>query len=174
MKTLYVLRHAKSSWEDFQGNDHDRPLNPQGLEAAPLMGKVLASLSPPPELILTSTAQRAHQTATLVLEVLYQHHEHKIALIDDPQIYSSSTMDLFHRILEFPSGKNTVLLIGHNPVLEELVSLLSSGSVNGNIHMPSAALASIKFENTTWENITVGDGILNMLLFPKLVKNLIK
>lgn len=174
MKTLYILRHAKSSWDGFQGGDHDRPLNARGLKVAPLMGKVLSSLSPPPELILTSTAQRAQQTANLVLEVLNQHHEQTIEIIADAQIYGASTMNLFYKILELPSEMDTVLLIGHNPVLEELVSTLSFGGSDGNIQMPSAALAGITFRAGTWKNIKTGEGFLNMLLFPKLMENLIK
>ncbi|MBF0288531.1 MAG: histidine phosphatase family protein [SAR324 cluster bacterium] len=173
MKTVYLLRHAKSSWDDPYLDDHDRPLAPRGLKAAPIMGQVLASFENPPTLAISSTAARAHHTATIVSNVFHD-QELPLAVKTDARIYGASLQTLLEIMQALPSQQDTVLLVGHNPEMEGIVSILCTGRVEGNIRMPTAAAACLTFDVGAWDQIGGGYGTLNVLITPKLAKRLVK
>ncbi|MBF0276551.1 MAG: histidine phosphatase family protein [SAR324 cluster bacterium] len=174
MKTLYVLRHAKSSWEDPYREDHDRPLASRGLNDAPMMGKVLDSFEIPPTLAITSTAKRARQTVEMLAKTFNERSLNPLEVKTDRRIYSAPVKILFKILSELPEKNDAVLLAGHNPQLEELISLLCFDAPDGGIRMPTAALAQITFEINQWKKLETGTGILSALIFPRLVKRLIR
>ncbi len=173
MKTVYLLRHAKSSWDDPYLDDHDRPLAPRGLKAAPIMGQVLAAFESPPTLAISSTAKRAFHTATIVANFFHDQNL-PLEVKTDSRIYGASLQTLLEILYELPATLDTVLLVGHNPEMEGLISVLCTGRVEGDIRMPTAAVACLTFEIDAWDQIDSRSGTLNALVIPKLAKHLVK
>src|SRR5215203_1198337 len=133
MKTLFVLRHAKSSWENPDWSDFERPLNSRGLDAARFIGGLIYERRLAPQIIVSSPAKRAKQTAILVKELA----EISRPITFDERIYEASPLTLFNLIREFDEKYETVLIIGHNPGFENLVRVLTEMPVQ----MPTAGLA---------------------------------
>lgn len=124
MKTLYLLRHAKSSWDDPGLKDEERPLNERGFRAATVMGLYFAQCGFRPDLILCSTARRALETLDQVRPRLAG----KPALSIDKAIYRADSAALLKIVRDLPETAGSALLVGHNPALEEFcLSLIGSG-----------------------------------------------
>lgn len=159
MKTLFLLRHAKSSWKDKNLDDFDRPLKKVGLGDAQLMGKLLRQREIGLDLVISSSAERARQTTQLVLmsaglqvEVRY-----------DDRIYEASMRRLLTLVSRLDNQANSVMLVGHNPGFEELLKTLT-----GEVHsMPTATLAGIEFDVDDWSQVKARTGRLTLLLTPK-------
>ena len=160
MKTLLLLRHAKSSWKQTEMHDHDRPLNKRGKRQAPKVGKFLKENNLVPDLILSSTALRAHDTAQAVAEAcgftgqvdLYQD-----LYLSDPDCY----LDILHCL---PDEANRVLVVGHNPDIEQLLTLLTDATQ----HMTTAALAQVELPISSWQELNEAtDGRLQNLWAPR-------
>lgn len=160
MKTLYLLRHAKSSWDDSSLRDFDRPLNERGRAAAPLIGKHLASENLIDPTLICSPALRTRETAELVLrETNLDLQPHF-----DERIYEASLRDLLQVISEIDHMKHVTILIGHNPGLEELLASLTGGPRP----MPTCALAKIVVINAgSWKEVRAGEGTLEWFVTPK-------
>ena len=122
MKKLLVLRHAKSSWTDPDLADFDRPLNERGLRAAPFMGSVIVKDGLEPELIISSPAERARTTAELVV----QGGDLAADVRFEERIYEASPHTLLQIVSDLDDDLETVLLVGHNPGIEDFVKLLTS------------------------------------------------
>lgn len=145
MKSLLVMRHAKSSWTDSTLSDHDRPLNKRGLHDAPQMGKLLSDENLRPDFILSSTAQRARSTASLVADACH----YKKAVEINPKLYPTSVSTAIRVINNLQNDYKNVLLIGHNPGMEYLVASLTGTDVI----FPTAAIAQISLEIDGWEDL---------------------
>jgi len=162
MKTLYLLRHAKSSWDDPSLKDFDRPLNKRGLKAAPKMGAYMLKEKIRPDLVLSSPALRAKQTTTMVCEAAGLS-----SLINfDERIYEAGVQRLFEIVAGFDDASNTAMMVGHNPGFEELLAALT----NESHPMPTAALACIKVKVEKWSEVTGGVGKLVWLIRVKELK----
>jgi phosphohistidine phosphatase len=121
MKSILTLRHAKSSWKHPELNDHDRPLNKRGKRDAPLMGELLKNELLIPEFIISSDAKRAHSTAKIVAKAAG--YKGEIAL--NQAIYAARPPAYIDVLRNLSNEYTRVLMIGHNPGLEELVSMLT-------------------------------------------------
>jgi phosphohistidine phosphatase len=161
MKTLYLLRHAKSSWDDPNLADFDRPINQRGIAAAHFMGELMAGNGHIPDEIVSSPAKRAIQTATLLKESA----GFNAAIRLDERIYEASPHTLFQVISELRENADPVLLIGHNPGFEGTVAYLTGTMVP----MPTAGLAVIEFDIEKWSDIEAGIGTLIDVIRPKEV-----
>jgi phosphohistidine phosphatase len=159
MKTLYLLRHAKSSWDNSGMSDFERPLNDRGFATAPLMGKSLIEHAFLPELMISSPAKRARQTAQLVRESA----KIEVELRFDGRIYAASTSELLAVVSDVIGSANSLMLVGHNPSFENMVSVLTGKYET----MPTAALAVIDLEIENWNEVSPECGILRDLLRPK-------
>ena len=159
MKTLFVLRHAKSSWDNPDWSDFERPLNSRGLDAARFIGGLIYERRLAPQIIISSPAKRAKQTAVLVKEIA----EISKPVVFDERIYEASPLTLFNLIREFDEKYKSVLIIGHNPGFENLVRVLTGETVQ----MPTAALAKINIDVEIWCAIESGMGELEFLIRPK-------
>lgn len=147
MKTLFVLRHAKSSWDIPDSADFDRPLNERGLETAPLVGKMIRKNNFQIDLILSSPAKRAEQTTNLVKE-----SAQLAAPIEfDDRIYEASPHRLLLVVSELNDKIKSVMLVGHNPGLEGLLKILTTEIEP----MPTAALAVIDLKIDKWSEIHI-------------------
>lgn len=158
MKTIYLLRHAKSSWDDPDLADFDRPLNSRGLKAARFIGALMFERGIKPERIVSSPAKRAKQTAVLVREIA----ELPKLEIDD-RIYEASSLTLFNLVSEFADDTRSVLIVGHNPGMEELIRLLT-----GEPHsIPTAALSRLTLNIDRWSDLALDSGTLDFIIRPK-------
>lgn len=145
MKTLLVMRHAKSSWDDAQVPDHDRPLNKRGKNDAPLMGKVLKKEGLLPDLILSSTAKRARATVELVSEGCGYNADVQW----QAALYAAEPQAYIEALRQLPDELGTVMVVGHNPGLEELVAMLTDEWAG----LPTAALAEISLNIQHWSEL---------------------
>jgi phosphohistidine phosphatase len=159
MKTLLLLRHAKSSWDSPALRDFERPLNERGLKAAPLMGRFLLKRKIRPGLVLSSPAERARQTAALLMEAARL----GCPLRFDERIYEATAARLVEVVSQVEEEFETVLVVGHNPGMEELIERLT-GEVR---RMPTAALARITLDIEKWGKLREGAGRLEELIKPK-------
>ena len=163
MKRLLLLRHAKSSWDDPRLADFDRPLNERGRRAAPLMGRYLREQEIRPDLILCSPAARARQTAELVAGAAGL----AAPLRFDERIYEATAARLLEVVSQAGEGAGEILLVGHNPGMEELLELLTSESRR----MPTAALARIRLDTDEWAGLAPRAGRLERHIKPKELEN---
>lgn len=145
MKTLLLLRHAKSSWDDESLDDHERPLNPRGKRDAPRIGQLLRQRDLLPELILCSTAVRARQTLNRVCRAA--EYEGEPLLCDDLYLAPPDAYVGTLRGVDEPVDR--VMVIGHNPGLESLLTHLT-GEVE---HFPTAGLAVIELPIARWQDL---------------------
>ena len=160
MKTLFLLRHAKSSWKQPEMNDHDRPLNKRGKKEAPMVGKYLKDSDLVPDLILSSTARRARDTAQAVAEACG--FEGQVDLYQD--LYLSEIACYLDILQSLPDTASRVLVVGHNPDLEELLTLLTDATQQ----MTTAALAQISLPITSWNELNEAtDARLQNLWVPR-------
>ncbi|QQS39851.1 MAG: histidine phosphatase family protein [Acidobacteriota bacterium] len=159
MKTLFVLRHAKSSWDHPELSDFERPLNKRGEKAAPFMGELMRSKGLVPDLIVSSPANRAKTTARLAAEA--GGFEAGIEL--DERIYGAGANTLAYIIADFDDSADTAMIVGHNPGFEDLVGALTGE----HPRFPTAALAVIDLDVTVWSETERGKGTLRDLFIPK-------
>jgi phosphohistidine phosphatase len=159
MKTLLIMRHAKSNWNDPDCSDFERPLSRYGLKSAPFMGNIIYKNSIQPNLIISSPAKRAKQTAILVKEVA----EVKAQIEFEERIYEASPATLLNVISNVQVKHESVLLIGHNPGIEAFVRILTGETQL----MPTASIAKINLNIENWSEITANCGRLEILIRPE-------
>lgn len=150
MKTLLILRHAKSSWKHPELADHERPLNKRGKKDAPYVGQVLLDRELVPQRILSSTAVRSRQTAEAVVEAC--HYAGTVDYLD--ALYMAEPQAILAALRSLPDEVERVMVIGHNPGLEGMVQMLS-GQI---IALPTAALAHLFLPVQTWQGLTLETG----------------
>jgi phosphohistidine phosphatase len=143
MKTLLLMRHAKSNWKESNIPDHDRPLNRRGKHDAPLMGKLLRHQKMNLDLIISSTALRAETTANLIAKAV----RYKGKIILDKSIYNAEPMDLLTLLSKSSDEYNSILLVGHNPTVEETVQMITNSP---EITMATCAIAHLTLSIDTW------------------------
>jgi len=164
MHTLYLLRHAKSSWDDPTLRDEDRPLAPRGRRNAKRMGKHLAELGIEPQLVLCSPAVRTRQT----LECVRRAFGSATTVEVDERLYGASRHELLERVRSLPEELATAMLIGHNPGLHDLaLALASSGPELPRLaeKFPTGALATLTVPG--WRELSAGDGVLAAFVVPR-------
>jgi len=159
MKTLFLLRHAKSSWDDPGLADFDRPLNGRGERNAPMMGELMRRKGFEPDVILSSPAERARGTAIAAKKA--GGLDGKIAY--DDRIYEASTNTLRKVVSEIDDTCKSAMLVGHNPGMEGFVRYLTGDDER----MPTAALAVIELDIKSWSKIAEGCCTLKKIFRPK-------
>jgi phosphohistidine phosphatase len=168
MKQLLLLRHAKSSWKDTSLPDHDRPLNRRGEKTARRIGSYLEEKGLFPDQVLCSTALRALRTWDVVAAQL----EREVRVSELPEIYSADADGLLHAVRGAAADADAVMLIGHNPALQELaVSLFGSGNTAALEKMrrkyPTGGLAVFHFDTGSWAEVAPARGELERFVRPK-------
>jgi phosphohistidine phosphatase len=150
MKTLLILRHAKSSWKDDSLPDHERPLNKRGKQDAPQVGNLMKKEGLLPDLILCSSAVRAKTTLDLATEALGYNGE--IEYRDD--LYAFEPGAYLNALSQIPESFDLVMIVGHNPALEQLLV----GITSEYQPLPTAALAEVELPIEDWSQISFGMG----------------
>lgn len=169
MKQILLMRHAKSSWEFPDAKDFDRPLASQGLEDAPLMGNFLRKSEYKPALVISSPAKRAEQTTKMSM---------KEARVDEAQIswnedlYYGAVQDYIVAIQSAPDDCERVMLVGHNPLMENTAGILAGMEHKITLRMPTAALVCLESFAESWEGIAPGTCQIKWMMIPKVLKKL--
>ena len=145
MKTLLVLRHAKSSRNDPALDDHERPLNKRGQRDAPRMGELVREYGLIPDVVISSDAVRARLTAEAVAEAARYAGE----ILLDPHLYMACPADILSLLAMVRENAETVMIVGHNPGLETLVEQLTGEPQD----LPTAALAQIGLPIDRWRDL---------------------
>lgn len=167
MKTIMLLRHAKSSRNSSRKKDFDRPLTTRGRKDTSRMGAFIKEVGALPAAIISSPAKRAEQTAQLLI---------KDAGIDpslirwNKDLYYGGARDYLSTIQKAPEEAMTILLVGHNPLMEETVSLLCNEEGAYAVRMPAGALVCIEHPAIGWKQIKAGTARLKWMMIPKLLE----
>jgi phosphohistidine phosphatase len=148
LKTLLLLRHAKSSWAEAGRADHDRPLNARGLRDAPRMGELLRDEGLEPDGVVASTARRARETADLVVDA--GGFDGAVALDED--LYGADVDAILEVVRRYGAAAQTLLVVGHNPGMEEVLEHLTDAQE----HMATATLAAIEVAIDDWGELDDG------------------
>ncbi len=144
MKTLTLLRHAKSSWKDTTLADRDRPLNKRGERDAPKMGRRIDAAGIRPSLIVSSPAVRAWRTATIVAKALGYPLEF---LQREKDLYLASLDELLDIVMQTDEGFNNLMVVGHNPGLTDFANFLQPGLTH---NLPTAGVVTVNIEQDSW------------------------
>ncbi len=164
-KRLHLLRHAKSSRDDPELHDHDRPLAPRGRRAAARIRAYLRENEIAPDLVLCSSATRARQTLDGIASALPDDVDVRV----EPELYRASEHDLLARLQRVSEDVESVIVIGHNPAIERLVlELAHRGPALGRVRQkfPTAALASLAVP-TGWSALRPGEAELVEFVAPR-------
>lgn len=164
MKTLYILRHAKSSWDFEELSDHDRPLNKRGRNDAQLMGRELAGRGVNPALIVSSSAVRAISTAALISRAI-SYNPDSIEVINE--IYGADKKGLLKIAKSLPDDRDTVMLVGHNEPISEFANMLSPEDIAS---LPTTGVVALQFNCDTWQEISKENATFLFYDFPKNYK----
>jgi phosphohistidine phosphatase len=160
MKTLLILRHAKSSWANTYLGDHDRPLKKRGKRDAPRMGRLLREENLLPDLVISSSAKRALDTAEAAAAA--SGYDDQIVVTRD--FYHADSESYTDKLRSLPNEVNRVLIVGHNPGMEELLVDLTGA----HERMPTAALAQVSLPVENWSEVTLEtSGSLENLWLPR-------
>ena len=154
-RTLYVLRHAKSDWANAALSDFDRPLAPRGERAVDVLADHVRDAGIKPELVLSSPARRARQTVEAVLP--------EAEITFDDELYGASAFELIVRLRRVDAPVSSVMVVGHNPGLHDLVEVLTDAAID---KYPTGALATLVV-SCPWADLDAAVARLESLIRPR-------
>lgn len=161
MKTLYLLRHAKSSWKKPQLADMERNLNSRGKTDAPFMGEKLKEQGILPDLIIASPAKRTAKTArTVAAKLGYK----PLEIVYETFVYDATALELLQLIQQVPANIGSLMLVGHNPGLTELSNTLCTTDV---YNIPTCGVRCIRFPTNKWSELREKQGTEVFFDYPK-------
>ena len=161
MKTLYLVRHAKSSWKYPSLDDFERPLNKRGRKNAPFMGKILNKLKVTPDLVISSPANRAAMTArTIAAAINYPLEE----IVYSEAIYEFSENALIRVINNIDDGVDSAMVVGHNPATNGLANYIGDRPIS---NIPTCGVCCIDLDISSWAKIGKNCGKIRFFEYPK-------
>jgi len=168
VRTLYLLRHAKSSWGDPKLDDFERPLAPRGIKACKLMKAHIRKARIKPDLILCSPALRARETYIRIADAFARDTEVRF----EPGLYEVGSQALLKRLRQVNRKVSSVMMIGHNTGIEHLALALTSGTETKSLarmreKFPTLALASIEIGKGPWSSVGPGCARLSDFVIPR-------
>ncbi len=161
MKTLLLIRHAKSSWSDMGLSDFDRPLNDRGKEDAPEMAKRVKDRKIKIDLFISSPAKRAKKTAKIFMET-YGENKNDLVLI--PSLYEASVRNFYNAIEILDNKYDTIALFSHNPGITDFVNLMTDFKID---NMPTCGVFAVSIQTKKWSDFKDSDKELLLFDFPK-------
>lgn len=164
-KLLYLLRHAQSAEKQSGQPDKERELTTSGVKESLLIGNFLNKQNFFPDIIITSTANRAHSTARLVADALKLDLE---KLVSDEELYTASVRTFFEFISRLDDSYNSALCVGHNPVISYLAEYLTKAEIGD---MASGGLVTVKLAFSNWKDLGEGNGELVSYVYPEMLEN---
>jgi phosphohistidine phosphatase len=165
MRTLYLVRHAKSSWKHPELSDSERPLNKRGKRDAPEMGKLLEARNEIPELMISSPAKRAFSTARRFAKKLKYP---RTKIVKKKQLYMGSSEDFIDTISRAENKFKSLMIFAHNPGITEFANEMSGESIN---NIPTSGVVRIDFDIEDWKDIGGAKGQLKFFEYPKKSTN---
>ncbi|MEX0845618.1 MAG: histidine phosphatase family protein, partial [Balneolaceae bacterium] len=169
MKQILLMRHAKSSWGNPDLKDFDRPLEKRGKNDAPMIGKFIHQSGYMPGLIISSTAQRAKETTQHCAEAAQIKDE---CILWNEDLYFGSVRDYAAAIKSAPDEIERLMLVGHNPLMENIAGILAGAEYAVAIRMPTAAVVCLESFSSTWAAISPDTCQLKWMIIPKLLKKI--
>lgn len=163
MKTLFLVRHAKSSWESPGLRDFDRPLNERGLHDAPKMAQLLSKLGVRPDILVSSPAKRALTTAGYFAEAFGKTNDE---IIRDQHIYEAYPAEILRIISELPESASTAMLFGHNPTFTDVANRFTEDFID---NLPTCGVVKVVSSATEWQRFYEGNAKVTACFFPKEV-----
>ena len=167
MKTLLILRHTKARPKDPDMSDHDRELDEHGKDDALRMGKLLREKGLVPDFVMSSSALRARTTAEIVAEECEYKGEEKIAL--ERSLYEAKPQDFMNILKRPPDKYNTVLLIGHNPTIEETVQMLTD-SLDSVVVIPTCTIAHLSIPIEKWSDLFKSNNTKHQIVLKEIIQ----
>jgi len=164
MKTLLIMRHAKSSWGSAALNDWERPLIEKGLFKTKKTTDYFIKENVSVDYIICSHAVRAKETAILVADAIGYKRED---IFINNNIYNSDEESLITEVYGFPNDKDNILIIGHNPTFSQFANIFLSKKID---FLPTSAVVSVSFDTDKWEKIESSIKKVNFVIFPKKLK----
>ncbi len=162
---LYLLRHAQSAEKQQGQSDIERELTPRGIQEAAIIGSFLKKEGIQPEIIVSSSANRAKSTSTIIADALQIDHDQ---VMDEPELYEASPRTILSIINNFDDAQQSILLVAHNPSISYLAEYLSKAEIGD---MKTGGIAVIEFNLSSWSLVTEGNGDLVRYTFPAEVSN---
>jgi len=162
-KTLYLVRHAKSSWKNPGLSDTERPLNKRGKHDAPLMGKTLRSKGESPQLLISSTAKRALNTAKLLAKE-FSFPKEKIEISEI--LYMAGIQDFYEVIVKTDESINSIMLFSHNPGITDFVNMISGSDIE---NIPTSGTVRVDFDIESWGEVIKTKGEIKFFIAPKML-----
>jgi|LZCG01.1.fsa_nt_gb phosphohistidine phosphatase len=164
MKKLYIVRHAKSSWEHPELPDEQRPLIEKGLRRTKRINDYFIEHGIVVDLIISSPAVRAFETAKIVGKAL-KHKEKEIKI--DSLLYAADANRLFNLFYDLPAGVDSLMIVGHNPTLTNFANHFIVPKIDS---LPTSGVVCIEFKVDKWEEISSLNGTLKFFITPKMLK----
>jgi len=161
MKKLFVVRHAKSSWDNPDLEDFDRPLNKRGKQDAPEMGGRLSNNIDTPDLLLTSPAKRAKKTASKIAKKI---DYNKKDIAKDKRLYHAGIRLIKEVVKEVDDRVDSLMIFGHNPGFTDFVNNISDASID---NIPTCGVVAIEFDISSWKQIDDEKGAVTFFDYPK-------
>ena len=172
MKSFVLLRHGKSDWSDPAPPDFERPLTGRGKKDARLVGGFLASLRKKPDLLLSSPAVRARQTAEIIAECTAFKAR---MIVWDKSLYEGTADNVLRSLMTLADDIEMPLIVGHNPMLELATSMFlfggkKTGDPVNSIRIPTAGLLCLELDAPDWRALEAGNCVLRWMITPKIIK----
>lgn len=164
MITLYIVRHAKSSWEQPSISDHERPILEKGVKRTKFVAKFLIEKKTRIDLIVSSDAKRAYQTAVILADKL-NYPKQKISLSN--MIYHAASQDIADIFYEIPENVNSLMLVGHNPTMTDFANQFLEEKIEW---LPTSGVVCVSFGTTEWPEIFTVKPVVNFVAYPKALK----
>jgi phosphohistidine phosphatase len=163
MKTIFFVRHAKSSWDDLMLPDHDRPLNNRGKSDAIAIGEYLLKKDIKIDIVIYSSARRAKSTAKRIDDVLKSDN-----FIVEPRLYHASAREMFGVIANIHSEVDSAMIVAHNPGMTDMINMFSDVDI---INVPTAGVFKVDFDINDWVEADTYNGKLNFFIYPKMLSH---
>ncbi len=161
MKTLYLIRHAKSSWNNSDLDDHERPLLEKGIKRTENIIQFLKNRKVNPCIILSSQTVRALETARIIARGLkYPEDE----ILTDSKLYFDGTDGINEVIYELPDEKKSALIVGHNPYLTQFTNRFLARKIES---IPTSGVVCIDFNTNSWHEISLAEKKVRFIIYPK-------
>ena len=153
-RTMYVLRHTKSSWDEESLSDYDRPLAPRGLRDGKRLARHFANENVRPDVVLCSSARRAQET---LAQVAHSLGTPSVRMLDE--LYGADVADVLGFVRDLDDAYRSVLVIGHNPCVAELAQTAEK--------FPTGALATLRWDAESWDDVRAGEAELVSIVTPR-------
>ncbi len=164
MKILTIVRHAKSSWGNFELSDHERPLKEIGITKTKKIINYLVKQQYLPQLIISSTATRAYETAKLIgVGIGYDVDR----IIKEKRIYHADSEDIYNEVFSIDNSVDSVMLVGHNPTLTDFVNDFLDHTID---NLPTTGTVCVEFYTDKWESVVDAKFKVKFVVYPKMLQ----